>query len=290
MDEPTLRTVTCASPMGLHRIAYWEWLPTCAAGEEGDTVVCVHGLTRNGRDFDVLANRLRERHRVVCPDMLGRGASDRAADPSLYNVAQYVADSVTLIARLDVAQVGWVGTSMGGLIGMSLAALPKTPIARLVLNDIGPVLDPRGLVRIGTYVGQNPAFATREEGVRALRELTASFGPLNDEQFEVLSRHYFVREGDLWRYHYDPAIAVPLRAAAGQPPVDLWPFYDAIRCRTLLSRGAESDLLSEATAQAMTERGPRAQRVDFPGVGHAPSLIPGDQIDTIATFLGRNSE
>ncbi len=289
MDEPTLRSVTCASPAGLHRMAYWEWAPACAPREELATVVCAHCLTRNGRDFDVLARRLRARRRVICPDMLGRGASDRAADPSLYNVAQYVADSVTLIARLDVTQVVWVGTSMGGLIAMTLAALPHTPIARLILNDIGPELDPRGVARIGTYVGQDPVFATREAGVRALRELTVSFGPLSDEQFEVLSRHYFVRDGDAWRYHYDPAIAIPLRAAAGQPPPNMWAFYDAIRCPTLVLRGAESDLLAAQTAQQMTERGPRAERVDFPGIGHAPSLIPDDQIQTITAFLGRNT-
>ena len=289
MNEPQLRSVTCASPAGLHRVAYWEWAPVCDPGDVLETVVCVHGLTRNGRDFDVLAERLRARRRVICPDMLGRGASDRAPSPSLYNVAQYVADCVTLIARLDVAQVAWVGTSMGGLIAMTLAACRHTPIARLVLNDIGPELDPRGLARIGTYVGQNTVFATREEGVAALREITAGFGPLTDEQFEVLSRHYFVRDGERWRYHYDPAIAIPLHAAADQPPMNLWGFYDAIRCPTLVVRGAQSDLLAPDTAAAMAARGPRAELVDFAGIGHAPSLIPGDQVETIAAFLERKS-
>lgn len=288
MAEPNLRFVTCASPRGLHRMAYWEWPAACAPADELATVVCVHGLTRNGRDFDVLAQRLNARHRVICVDLIGRGKSDWAPDPSLYMLPQYVADCVTLIARLDIEQVAWVGTSLGGMVGMTLASFARTPIARLVLNDIGPELDLRGLTRIGSYVGQNTSFDTREEGVRTVRELTASFGPLSDEQAEVLTRHYFVPDGARWRYHYDPAISAPFRTGPVTAPVNLWPFYDAISCPTLLLRGADSDLFASATAQAMTERGPRAKRVDFPGIGHAPSLIPDDQVATIDEFLGGN--
>ncbi len=269
-------------------MAYWEWPAACAPEDELATAVCVHGLTRNGRDFDVLAQNLSTRRRVICPDLVGRGKSDRAPDPSLYTVPQYVADCVTLIARLAVDQIAWVGTSLGGMVGMTLAACAQTPITTLVLNDIGPELDPRGLLRISTYVGQNTSFATREEGERAMRELTASFGPLSDEQAKVLTRHYFVPDGARWRYHYDPAIATPFRTTTAAAPVSLWPFYDSISCPTLLLRGADSDLLAPATAQAMTVRGPRAERVDFAGIGHAPSLIPDDQVRTIAEFLGRN--
>ena len=162
MLEPLLRHVTCANPKGLHRLAYWEWLPPAAGANPAgvSTVICAHGLTRNGRDFDALAAKLSQRWRVVCPDMIGRGRSDRVADPHLYVPPQYVADCVTLVARLDVERVAWVGPSMGGIIGMLLASMPGTPLSALVLNDVGPVVDAAGLARIGSYVGQDPLFAT----------------------------------------------------------------------------------------------------------------------------------
>lgn len=287
MLEPVLRHVTCASVRGLHRLAYWEWpraesAPVRAA-DAPDTVVCVHGLTRNGRDFDALAARLSRHWRVVCPDMIGRGRSDRVPDPRLYALPQYVADCVTLVARLDVERVAWLGTSMGGLIGMLLAALPGTPIARLVLNDVGPVLDAAGLARIASYVGGDPSFASEAEGVAALRESMREFGPHTDEQFRLLTRHYLVERAGRWHFHYDPAISLALQQASG--PADLWPVYDAIRCPTQVLRGARSDILSAATAQRMGERGPRARTATFEGVGHAPTLIADDQIDAVERFL-----
>ncbi len=282
MNEPQLRTVTCASVQGLHTMAYWEW--PSRSGASSPTVVCVHGLTRNGRDFDALAVRLSRNWRVVCPDMIGRGRSDRARDPALYVLPQYIADCVTLIARLDVERLAWVGTSMGGLMGMLLAAMPGNPIERLVLNDIGPVLDPSGRQRIADYVGDDPVYDTRAAAVADLRERMRSFGPHSDEQFELLVRHYLVPRGDGWGFHYDPAIAVPFRNLQFEPP-DLWPAYDAIRVPTLLLRGAESDLLSAATAAQMGQRGPRAREVVFAGVGHAPSIIDEAQIDAVQGFL-----
>ncbi|MCO5107261.1 MAG: alpha/beta hydrolase [Burkholderiaceae bacterium] len=285
MLEPRLRHVTCASPKGLHRLAYWEWLPSAANPVGAPTVICAHGLTRNGRDFDALAARLSKQWRVVCPDMAGRGRSDRFADPSLYALPQYVADSVTLVARLDVERVAWVGTSMGGLIGMFLAAMPGTPIGRLLLNDIGPVVDEAGRGRIGGYVGQDPRFATEAEGVAALRELMRDFGPHSDDQFRLLTRNYLVQREDGWTFAYDPAIAVSFREQQAAPAPDLWAVYDAIRCPTLVTRGAQSDILSAATAAQMTQRGPKARCVEFDGVGHAPTFIADDQIDTVERFL-----
>jgi len=284
--SPRLREVLCASPVGLHRLAYWEWLPEGRFGADPPTVVCVHGLTRNGRDFDSLARRLAGRYRVICPDMPGRGRSQWLADSSLYAVPQYVADCVTLIGRLDVERVAWVGTSMGGLIGMSLSALAGSPVAALVLNDIGPVIDLDGLSRIGTYVGQAPSFERYEDCVAYTRQTAAGFGPHDEVGWDALSRHAWVQRPDgRWHAHYDPRIAEPFKAWAGQPAVDLWPFYDAVRCPTLLIRGAESDLLNREVAQQMTTRGPRAQLIEFSGVGHAPSLIPTHQIDAVDRFL-----
>ena len=287
MLEPLLRHVTCANPKGLHRLAYWEWLPPAAGANPAGvpTVICAHGLTRNGRDFDALAAKLSQRWRVVCPDMIGRGRSDRVADPHLYVPPQYVADCVTLVARLDVERVAWVGTSMGGIIGMLLAAMPGTPISALVLNDVGPVVDAAGLARIGSYVGQDPLFATEAEGVAALRELMRDFGPHTDDQFRLLTRHYLVRREGGWTFAYDPAIAVPFREQGTAPAPDLWPVYDAIRCPTLVTRGAQSDILSAATAKSMSQRGPGARCVEFDGVGHAPTFIAAEQIAAVESFL-----
>jgi pimeloyl-ACP methyl ester carboxylesterase len=284
MSEPEARTVTCASPAGLHRIGYWEW--QCASGEADPPVVlCVHGLTRNGRDFDALAARLAARYRVICPDMAGRGRSDRLANSALYAIPQYLADCVTLIARLDVERLAWVGTSMGGLIGMSLASLSANPIAALVLNDVGPVLSAEGLSRIGDYVGKAPSFDSYEACVAYTRTIAAGFGPHDDSGWDLLARHYWVRDGSRWRVHYDPRIAEPFATAGAAGPMNLWPLFDAIQCPTLVMRGERSDLLDPATARAMTGRGPRARLLEFEGVGHAPSLIPEPQIAAVEHFL-----
>lgn len=280
MSEPKLRHVTCASPRGLHRIGYAEW-----GAPDAPVVLCVHGLTRNGRDFDVLAERLSDRYRVVCPDMLGRGTSDRAPDPSLYSVPQYVADCVTLVARLDTERVIWIGTSMGGVIGMMISALPGNPIARLILNDIGPVIGGSGAGRIADYVQDVPTFGSFEEGERELRRRTGEFGEHSDEQFRYLSRHFVVQRDGRWTFHYDPAIGVAFKAAAAAPAQPMWAFYDAIRCPTRVVRGETSDILSRETAREMGVRGPRAKVAEVAGVGHAPSLIADDQIALVEGFL-----
>jgi pimeloyl-ACP methyl ester carboxylesterase len=285
MSEPRLHVVQCLDPKGLHRMAYWEW---------GDTanprvLVCVHGLSRQGRDFDTLAQALSDRYRVVCPDAVGRGRSDFLADPSGYQIPAYVADMVTLIARLGVEQVEWVGTSMGGLIGMALASLANSPVRKLVLNDVGPVIEYAALARIGTYLGAPASWGSVEDAADALWTISRGFGPLTREQWLELTRPMLKREGERWKPHYDPAIALPFKAvtpelaAAGQAA--LWHAYDAIRCPTLLLRGADSDLLSRDTARAMTERGPRAQLREFAGVGHAPMLVAPDQIQAVREFL-----
>jgi pimeloyl-ACP methyl ester carboxylesterase len=281
---PLLNFVTCASPAGLHRIAYWEW-PAKSGVERAPAVVCVHGLTRNGRDFDVLAEALASDYRVICPDMAGRGQSDRLGQSALYAIPQYLADCVTLIARLDVERVAWVGTSMGGLIGMSLAALPKNPVACLVLNDVGPELSAEGLGRIADYVGKAPEFDSYEECVDYTRTIAAGFGPHDSAGWDLLCRHYWVRSGARWHVHYDPRIAEPFALTRNAGPMNLWPLYEAIGCPTLLLRGEQSDLLGSKIAAEMGRRGPKARIVEFAGVGHAPSLIPTEQIESVQSFL-----
>ena len=280
--EPRRRSVQCASPRGLHRIAYLEW----GDPRNRDVVVCVHGITRVARDFDELARALCGRFRVVCPDMAGRGDSDRLADPMLYGAPQYVSDAVTLIARLDVEAVSWVGTSMGGLIGMALAALPGTPVGRLVLNEAGPVVSKASLERIATYIGRVPAFASMEEAEKYIRTVSAPFGPHTDAQWRFLTEVWLRKAEDgSYRAHYDPRIGEPFRAGLPDKDLELWPLYEAIRCPTLVLRGAESDLLSRQTTAQMAARGPKAKVVEIPGVGHAPTLLDRDQIGLVREFL-----
>lgn len=279
--QPREKSVLCANAQGLHRLAYTEW----GRADNPEVVVCVHGLTRNGRDFDDLARHLAHRYRVVCPDVVGRGRSGWLPDAAAYGFPQYVADMVTLIARLDVPAVHWVGTSMGGLIGMFLAAMADTPIRRLVLNDVGPLITASSLARIGEYVGRAPAFASLAEAESYLRTICAPFGPLSDAQWRHLAEHSVRRDGGGWRMRYDPAIGTPFRQAMVYQDVDLWPVYDKIACPVLLTRGAESDLLTRETALAMGARGPRARLVEFAGVGHAPMFMDAAQMTAVADFL-----
>ena len=281
-------------------MAYWTWGDAAAPG----VVVCVHGLSRQGRDFDTLAQALVQRSggalRVVCPDVAGRGRSEWLRDPRGYQLPTYVADMAAMLAQLHheapVRELAWVGTSMGGLIGMAVAgtsSLPlPAPVGRLVLNDVGPAIEWQAVQRIGTYIGRTGRFATVQQAADAMWQISTSFGPHTPQQWLALSEPMVrpVPEGG-YTLHYDPAIAVPLRdltedaAASGQAAI--WALYDAISARTLLLRGADSDLLSHATAQAMTQRGPRADLVEFPGVGHAPTLLAPDQVDAVASFLLR---
>lgn len=315
MTEPTLHYVACDDAQGGHRMAYWQW----GDAHSAHVVICVHGLTRQGRDFDLLAQAIVERAggdvRVVCPDVVGRGRSDWLRDPSLYQVPVYAADMVALIAQLQreqaIGTLDYLGTSMGGLIGFVLAGHKELPLARpirrFVANDVGPTIEPVALQRIGAYVGKNGSYESVQAAADAMWALSTTFGPHTPQQWLALSRHMVVpasqrtadgsakRESTVggdegtWLLHYDPAIGVALRAitpeAAAQGGAIMWSLYDAIEARTLLTRGAESDLLSRETALAMTQRGPHATLVEFEGVGHAPTFVDPAQIAAVTNFL-----
>jgi pimeloyl-ACP methyl ester carboxylesterase len=307
MTEPTLNYVTCPDAAGEHRMAYWQW----GQPDSGHVVVCVHGLTRQGRDFDVLAQALCDQVkqsaqrstgiRVVCPDVVGRGESDWLKDPMGYQVPAYVADMLVLLSRLHaespMTTLDWIGTSMGGLMGMAVCGQPDLPLAvpvrRLVLNDVGPTLQRQAIVRIGAYLGDAGYFSTLQDAADAMWAVSQSFGPHTPEQWLALSRPMVkpvsAAADSKFRLHYDPAIAVPFKlateASAQQDEATLWQLYDHIKAETLLIRGALSDLLSPETARAMTERGPQARLVEFEGVGHAPTLIAKDQVAAMAGFL-----
>jgi pimeloyl-ACP methyl ester carboxylesterase len=285
--EPRRRSVGCLSPKGLHRVAYVEW----GDPRNREVLVCVHGLLRSSRDFDELARALRARFRVVCPDIVGRGDSEPLRDPMLYAIPQYVADMVTLIARLDVETVSWVGTSMGGLIGMALAAQPGNPVKRLVLNDVGAVLAKASLQRIAAYAGNAPAFPSIEKAEEYVRAVSAPFGPHSDAQWRFLTENWVRKQPDgSYRAHYDPRIAEPFKSTMPDKDAELWPIYDAIQAPTLLLRGERSDLLSRETAAEMARRGPKAKVVEIPGVGHAPTLLHPDQIAIVRDFLLQGEE
>lgn len=305
MSQPALHHVLCPDTRS-RRMAYWQW------GEPGSghLVLCVHGLTRQGRDFDVLAQALVAQAqalgrpvRVVCPDVAGRGHSDRLSDPAQYQPLTYVADMQALLAQLHaqapVQDFDWVGTSMGGIIGMLAAVQPKGwPVAlrRLVLNDIGPELSWAGLERIRGYVGMVGPFASLSEGLALMRERMATFGPHSDEAWQALNLPMFrpaPGQPDLHSgpvvLHYDPAIGEAFKTLTPESNAQGGEFmravYGQIQCPTLLLRGAQSELLSRETAQAMAQTGPRAKLLDIPGVGHAPTLIAADQVRPVSDFL-----
>ena len=269
------------SAAGFHRLSYVEWGPETAER----TLLCVHGLTRNGRDFDDLARDMAAAGwRVVCPDVVGRGRSDWLANADDYGYPQYLADINALLARLDVERVDWVGTSMGGLFGMMVAAMPKNPIRRMVINDVGPLVPKAALERIKSYLGQAQRFASFAEAEAHLRYIHAPFGDLSDPQWQLLTEHSVVEDGDGYVLRYDPEIRRPFE----QQPIEdavLWPVWDAIGCPTLVLRGESSDLLLPETADEMTRRGPRAQLQVVPDCGHAPALMAPNQIAAVRDFL-----
>lgn len=288
-------------------MAYWQW----GRSDSAHVVLCVHGLTRQGRDFDVLAQTLCEQAelsgcfpsgiRVVCPDVAGRGESDWLKDGAGYQVSAYATDMLALLTQLQadapIKTLDWVGTSMGGLIGLAICGQPTlllpVPVRKLVLNDVGPTLESQAIGRIGAYLGKAGHFATLQEAADALWQISQGFGPHTPEQWLALSRP-MVRpvlpgaENPL-RLHYDPAIALAFKSAmqgsAAQGEVGLWRLYEQITAETLLLRGAVSDLLSHETALAMTQRGPQAQLIEFEGVGHAPTLITQNQVTAVVRFL-----
>ena len=265
---------------GFHRLNYYEW----GDADNPRVVICVHGLTRNGRDFDDIAKALCSEYRVLCPDIPGRGKGEWLTHKEDYAYPVYCADMAALIARSGAETVDWIGTSMGGVIGMLLAAQPNSPIRKLVMNDVGPFIPKASLERLSTYVGKPVSYESFEAFEQYIRMVSASFGPLTDAQWRHLTETTALRKADgRWGTNYDPAIALPFTKPIAD--VVLWPFWDQVRCPTLVLRGKESDLLLDETAREMTTRGPKATLVEFPGIGHAPMLMAADQIEVVREFL-----
>jgi pimeloyl-ACP methyl ester carboxylesterase len=289
--RPRLKVLSVLGRGGFRRLAYAEWGPARASRN----VVCVHGVSRTGRDFDLLAAAMaREGARVIVPDLPGHGCSQWLASPTHYTDRAYTHAMSTLLARLDVEDVDWLGTSLGGHLGMLIAAEDATPVRRLVLNDFGARVSAGALRRIGGYLGRRWRFASMELLEGHLRQVHAPFGALSDSQWRHLAEHSAVADAaGGYRFHFDPAIgarfAIPIWL-----DIVLWQIWDRIDCPVLILRGQESDLLSRRTVADMLARGPAAARgqvtaVEFPGCGHAPALMDPDQIRVVRDFLLRPS-
>jgi pimeloyl-ACP methyl ester carboxylesterase len=278
-----IRRIHVDGPDGTYGLSYADW----GEPDAPRTVVCVHGLTRNGRDFDHLASVLQEHARVICPDMVGRGLSDPLGNPEHYALPTYVGHMLQLLVKLELTTVDWVGTSMGGLIGMGVAASGEVPLQRLVLNDIGPFIPKAALGRINTYLGMDLRFATLDHLEAHLRDIHAGFGPLSDPEWRHLAEHSARRRADgSFGLNYDQRLAGPMKKGPIED-VDLWPVWDQVKCPVLVLRGAQSDLLLAETAAEMTRRGAGAEVVEIDGTGHAPALMAKDQIEIVRAWLAR---
>lgn len=305
MQSPRLNFVNCMSPAGIHRMAYREW----GDPGNGQVLLCVHGLSRNSNDFDEVARAMAAEYRVVCPDIVGRGASDFLTNAVGYVVPQYVSDIMTLLARVQPQSVDWLGTSMGGLIALAFSAvvagkeaaiaagdntaLPVTTglsLRKLILNDVGPAIELASIERIAEYVGVPLQFDTFEDAVVHMKTNAASFGPLSDEQWETFTKAVIVKKGQVWTQHYDLAIAQAFASLKDEKMLKageamLWRAFESLQCPILLLRGERSDLLSQTTAEQMQARNKNLQLIQIPQTGHAPSLLPQSQVQAVRRFL-----
>ena len=277
--------VQCSSGDTQHRMAYHAW----GDPNNSKVLLCVHGLTRRGSDFKTLAQAMCKDYYVVCPDVVGRGDSDRLSNPMLYAIPQYVADITELVKTLGVSQVDWFGTSMGGLIGMVYAAMPQSPIQRMLINDVGPKIEPEAIKRLGSYVGQPFAFANRADALTRLNQICASFGDHSPEEWEIYNGPMLIQRDGVWIMHYDPNISVPfaavnpIMAKAGE--MAMWHAFKQIHIPMLIVRGGDSDLLSAATVAEMCKVNPHARSIEIPNVGHAPAFVKPEQIALAKEFF-----
>ena len=277
--------VQCIDGESTHRMAYHAW----GNPRNSKVLLCVHGLTRRGSDFKTLAEAMCKDYYVVCPDVVGRGDSDRLSNPMQYAVPQYVADIAQLVKHLGVSQIDWLGTSMGGLIGMVYAAMPNSPIRKMLINDVGPKIEAEAIARLGSYVGQPFSFANRADALNRLNTICASFGEHTPYEWEIYNGPMLIERNGLWIMHYDPDIAVPfasvnpLMAKAGE--MAMWHAFKQIHIPMLIVRGAQSDLLSTATVEQMCKVNAYARSIEIPNVGHAPAFVKKEQIALAQEFF-----
>jgi cobalt-zinc-cadmium efflux system protein len=265
-------------------MAYHEW------GDPNNqrVLICVHGLTRRGSDFTVLAKAMRDRYRVICPDIVGRGDSDWLENPMMYGIPQYINDMNGLFAQLGLREVDWFGTSMGGLIGIFMASQKNSPIKKMIINDVGPRIEATALKRLNDYVGKPLRFNSKKEGLIYLNRICEPFGTFTPEQWKDYNGPHLKKDGDQWIVHYDPDIVKPFAAVnkmtSMMGEMMTWKAYDAINAEMLIVRGSESDLISAATVSEMCRRNPKAKSIEILGVGHAPAFITPEQVSLAREF------
>lgn len=276
--KPRHKVIKCLASSGFHNIHYVEWGPA----KSDKTVVCVHGFSRNGRDFDYLAQNLAAKgYRVICPDMPGRNKSDWQPNLADYSVPRHMSEMMVLLARIDEEEVDWIGTSMGGIIGMGLASFENTPIRNLVINDIGPFIPSPPLSRIKQYLSLLPEFKTFDSAKKYLRQLLQPFGISTQEQLDHMADHSFYKnEYGNYVLNYDPKIVDCFQ----EEETDLWYVWETITRPTLVIRGVDSEVLTKDTVEKMLERD-QVDFVQFSGAAHAPALMNQDQIDTVVNWL-----
>lgn len=276
--KPRHKVIKCLASSGFHNIHYVEWGPA----KSDKTVVCVHGFSRNGRDFDYLAQNLAAKgYRVICPDMPGRNKSDWQPNLADYSVPHHMSEMMVLLARIDEEEVDWIGTSMGGIIGMGLASFENTPIRNLVINDIGPFIPSPPLSRIKQYLSLLPEFKTFESAKKYLKQLLQPFGISTEQQLDHMADHSFYKnEYGNYVLNYDPKIVDCFQ----EEETDLWYVWETITRPTLVIRGVDSEVLTKDTVEKMLERD-QVDFVQFSGAAHAPALMNQDQIDTVVNWL-----
>lgn len=266
----------------LKHMAVHEW----GDAKNPRVVICVHGLSRNGRDFDVLADALSKDFRVLCPDVPGRGESDWLASSEQYAIPIYAQFMSAMIREFGIKAYDWVGTSMGGLIGMVMAASPGSTMRRFVINDVGPVIERVALDRIAMYVGRNPKYASYTDLFAAARPFLSTFGPLDDEALHHMVANSVQKRSDgQWEYKMDPKIGDAFRATLAAPDVDLWPLWMTVKQPALILRGAQSDLLSAATLEKMLAMHPADRAITIADTGHAPMIMDAPTVNAVYNFL-----
>ena len=289
--QPRSYTYPFLGPSGFVQLHYTEWGPH----ESERTVLCVHGLTRNGRDFDFLARHLAHQGmRVIAPDLPGRGRSEWLPSVNDYATATYLAAMTSLVCRLNVPEVDWVGTSLGGHIGMEFAARLGAPVRRLVLNDFGARLQGGALNRLGRYARMAKQFSNMEDLEQHLRTVYRPFGELTDEQWRHMTEHSAMRNSEgYYRQNFDPAISVDFMLWPALIDITPWHAWEKMQCPVLILRCETSDMLLTSTVDRMKERGIAAshglvESVEIPNCGHAPALMSLEQVQLVEEFLTRD--